>query len=66
MPPAEVAGALGERAILFRHAVLMSAEGLLMTPARTDTDGFFCRLLRCEAREMPVSGTLHIAELARP
>ena len=41
VPPAEVAGALGERAFLFRRAVLMSEEGLLMTPRRTDTDGFF-------------------------
>ena len=41
VPPAEVADALGERAFLFRRAVLMSEEGLLMTPRRTDTDGFF-------------------------
>jgi 16S rRNA (cytosine967-C5)-methyltransferase len=45
-PPAEVAGALGERAYLFRRAVLMSDEGLLMTPRRTDTDGFFVSILR--------------------
>ena len=38
--------ALGERALLFRRAVLMSHEGLLMTPRRTDTDGFFVSLLR--------------------
>ena len=44
--PAEVANALGERAFLFRRAVLMSDEGLLMTPRRTDTDGFFVSLLR--------------------
>ena len=44
-PPAEVAGALGERAFLFRRAVLMSEEGLLMTPRRTDTDGFFVSVL---------------------
>jgi 16S rRNA (cytosine967-C5)-methyltransferase len=46
VPPAEVMGALGERAFLFRRAVLTSAEGLLMTPRRTDTDGFFVSLLR--------------------
>ena len=46
MPPAEVAGALGERAFLFRRAVRMSEEGLLMTPRRTDTDGFFVSVLR--------------------
>ena len=44
--PAEVAGALGERAYLFTHAALVSAEGLLMTPRRTDTDGFFVAMLR--------------------
>ena len=46
VPPAEVTNALGERAFLFRRAVLMSAEGLLMTPRRTDTDGFFVSVLR--------------------
>jgi 16S rRNA (cytosine967-C5)-methyltransferase len=45
MPPSEVAGALGERAFLFRRAVLMTQEGLLMTPRRTDTDGFFVSVL---------------------
>ena len=45
VPPAEVADALGERAYFFRRAVLMSEEGLLMTPRRTDTDGFFVSLL---------------------
>jgi 16S rRNA (cytosine967-C5)-methyltransferase len=44
--PAEVANALGERAYLFRRAVLISEQGLLMTPRRTDTDGFFVSLLR--------------------
>lgn len=46
VPPAEVAGALGERAYLFRRAVVMSDAGLLMTPARTETDGFFVSVLR--------------------
>jgi 16S rRNA (cytosine967-C5)-methyltransferase len=44
--PSEVALALGERAYLFTHAALISPEGLLMTPRRTDTDGFFVSLLR--------------------
>jgi 16S rRNA (cytosine967-C5)-methyltransferase len=44
--PMEVAQALGERAFLFAHAALISDEGLLMTPHRTDTDGFFVSLLR--------------------
>ena len=47
MPPSEMmTGALAERAFLFRRAVLLSGEGLLMTPRRTDTDGFFVSLLR--------------------
>ena len=46
VPPADVTNALGERAFLFRRAALMSAEGLLMTPRRTDTDGFFVSVLR--------------------
>jgi 16S rRNA (cytosine967-C5)-methyltransferase len=44
--PAQMAQALGERAYLFSHAALISDEGLLMTPRRTDTDGFFVSLLR--------------------
>jgi 16S rRNA (cytosine967-C5)-methyltransferase len=44
--PAETTNALGERAYLFRRAALISEQGLLMTPRRTDTDGFFVSLLR--------------------
>jgi 16S rRNA (cytosine967-C5)-methyltransferase len=44
--PAQMAQALGERAYLFTRAALISDEGLLMTPRRTDTDGFFVSLLR--------------------
>jgi 16S rRNA (cytosine967-C5)-methyltransferase len=43
--PSQIADALGERAFLFRRAVLISEEGLLMTPRRTDTDGFFVSVL---------------------
>ncbi len=46
VPPAEVVGVLGERAYLFRRAVLISETGLLMTPLRTETDGFFVSVLR--------------------
>jgi 16S rRNA (cytosine967-C5)-methyltransferase len=46
VPPAEVIAALGERAFLFRRAVRVSDEGLLMTPRLTDTDGFFVAMLR--------------------
>ena len=44
--PGNVINSLGERAYLFSRAVLISDEGLLMTPRRTDTDGFFVSLLR--------------------
>jgi 16S rRNA (cytosine967-C5)-methyltransferase len=47
--PAEVANPLGERAYMFSKAALVSGEGLLMTPRRTDTDGFFVSLLRRSA-----------------
>jgi 16S rRNA (cytosine967-C5)-methyltransferase len=47
--PAEVTSALGERGYLFRRAVLMSDQGLLMTPRRTDTDGFFVSVLKRSA-----------------
>jgi 16S rRNA (cytosine967-C5)-methyltransferase len=45
VPPGEVANALGERAYLFRRAVLITEEGLMMTPRRTDTDGFYVAVL---------------------
>ena len=45
-PPAEVAKALGESALLFTKAARLSAEGLLMTPRSTGTDGFFVSVLR--------------------
>jgi 16S rRNA (cytosine967-C5)-methyltransferase len=51
VPPAEVCEALGERAYLFRRAVLLSEAGLLMTPLRTDTDGFFVAVLRQSATQ---------------
>ena len=44
--PTDVAQVLGERAYLFTRAALISDAGLLMTPRRTDTDGFFVSLLR--------------------
>jgi len=36
-----VTEALGEGAVAFRGAALLSDEGVLMTPQRTKTDGFF-------------------------
>jgi 16S rRNA (cytosine967-C5)-methyltransferase len=47
--PEHMAQILGERAYLFLHAALISPAGLLMTPRRTDTDGFFVSLLRRSA-----------------
>ena len=41
VPPTEITGALEERAPVFRRVALMSEEGVLMTPRRTDTDGFY-------------------------
>jgi 16S rRNA (cytosine967-C5)-methyltransferase len=46
VPAAETTAVLGERAFLFRRAVLTMDEGILMTPRRTDTDGFFVSVLR--------------------
>ena len=45
LPPVELTGVLEERAPLFREAALISEQGLLMTPRRTDTDGFYVAVL---------------------
>jgi 16S rRNA (cytosine967-C5)-methyltransferase len=44
-PPAEVAKALSERALMFVKAARLSEEGILMTPRTTETDGFFVSIL---------------------
>jgi 16S rRNA (cytosine967-C5)-methyltransferase len=44
--PDQIAAALGERGYLFTKAALISGDGLLMTPRRTGTDGFFVSVLR--------------------
>jgi 16S rRNA (cytosine967-C5)-methyltransferase len=46
MPAAEVAAPLGARADAFAAATWSSPGGLLMTPRRTGTDGFFVSVLR--------------------
>jgi 16S rRNA (cytosine967-C5)-methyltransferase len=46
VPAAEVMGALGSDAKRFEAAVRLFDEGLLMTPRRTGTDGFFVSVLR--------------------
>jgi 16S rRNA (cytosine967-C5)-methyltransferase len=43
--PAELLAPLGDRALIFRQAVLVTEEGVQMTPRRTDTDGFFVSVL---------------------
>jgi 16S rRNA (cytosine967-C5)-methyltransferase len=44
--PDQVASALGERGYLFLKAALVSESGILMTPRRTGTDGFFVSVFR--------------------
>jgi 16S rRNA (cytosine967-C5)-methyltransferase len=46
MPPSEVVSVLWDKADDFTAATLQSDEGLLMTPRRTGTDGFFVSILR--------------------
>lgn len=46
VPSAEVAQALGERALIFAKAARLGDEGLTMTPRTTDTDGFFVSVLK--------------------
>jgi 16S rRNA (cytosine967-C5)-methyltransferase len=46
VPPAEVAAALWDKSEAFLAAALVSPEGLLMTPRRTGTDGFFVSVLK--------------------
>jgi 16S rRNA (cytosine967-C5)-methyltransferase len=48
VPPHETAGVLWDKAEDFEKAALQSAEGWLMTPRRTGTDGFFVSVLRKE------------------
>ena len=45
VPPSETVTALWDKAEDFAAATLQSAEGLLMTPRRTGTDGFFVSIL---------------------
>jgi 16S rRNA (cytosine967-C5)-methyltransferase len=56
MPPADITRPLGERALVFQRAALMTAEGLLMTPRRTETDGFFVSVLLRRAAAATATG----------
>src|SRR5436305_14635535 len=46
VPPSQTVAVLGDKAEDFAAATLQSPEGLLMTPRRTGTDGFFVSVLR--------------------
>jgi len=48
-PTSQTVTALGDKAEEFAAAALQSPEGLLMTPRRTRTDGFFVSVLKCQA-----------------
>ncbi len=50
VPPAQTVTALWDKAEEFSAATLQSPEGLLMTPRRTGTDGFFVSMLRKQGR----------------
>jgi 16S rRNA (cytosine967-C5)-methyltransferase len=49
LPPAETAKALGDRGAILRAAALTSAEGIQLTPRRTETDGFFVSVMNAAA-----------------
>ena len=49
VPSAQTMAVLWDKADDFAAATLQSAEGLLMTPRRTGTDGFFVSVLRKQA-----------------
>jgi 16S rRNA (cytosine967-C5)-methyltransferase len=62
MPAAELTRPLGERALVFAHAALMTAEGLLLTPRRTETDGFFVSALMRRAEASAVRAQPDVTE----
>src|SRR5665213_834033 len=49
VPPSQTMSVLWDRADDFAAATLQSPEGLLMTPRRTGTDGFFVSILKKQA-----------------
>ncbi len=46
VPAVESVLALGSRGLALKDAALVSPEGILMTPRRSDTDGFFVSVLK--------------------
>ena len=58
VPPAQTMSVLWDKADDFAAATLQSPEGLLMTPRRTGTDGFFVSVLKgrlCPKSDKPAS-----------
>ncbi len=53
VPPEQTATVLWDKAEDFAAATLQSPEGLLMTPRRTGTDGFFVSVLKRQAGLSP-------------
>jgi 16S rRNA (cytosine967-C5)-methyltransferase len=49
VPPSQTMAVLWDKADDFAAATLQSPEGLLMTPRRTGTDGFFVSVLKRQA-----------------
>ncbi len=56
VPPSDVVQALGERAAPLLQTALVSPEGLLLTPRRTGTDGFFVSVIRRNWRRLSCAG----------
>jgi 16S rRNA (cytosine967-C5)-methyltransferase len=46
VPGKDICKALGERGAILQKAAKLMPEGLLLTPKRTNTDGFFVSVLR--------------------
>jgi 16S rRNA (cytosine967-C5)-methyltransferase len=46
VPATELCRALGGRGIMLQRAAIAAPEGLMLTPRRTNTDGFFISMLR--------------------
>ncbi len=54
VPPLQTATVLWDKAEDFAAATLQSAEGLLMTPRRTGTDGFFVSVLKKKTSQFSI------------
>ncbi len=61
LPAAELVRPLGERAADFLSAALVTPEGVLMTPRRTETDGFFVSVLSRGGAAAPKTATPEVS-----